>query len=448
MPNKFENEMNFEELLETRDVRKTTKLRLPYGFFYKRLIDGRYSNFVEFHDEVADHVAFSHCVRSEAEAMSKFGNKHQLHFTPNEGEDGVYAIAVEVGNFVSFEQLLNENPSIVAQKDVLTHTVRDLCELTQQLNEQEVYHVCFAPSNVLVRKNDTTVRLLCHGSYYARLDQEMLYEGVEDYVAPEVLNGGAISARSDVYSLGKFVAWLYQSSGLPFELKQVIEKATMENPEERYASVDEFYHTIVQRQNMRRTGTIGIAALAIALTVVGLFFYLLPSPDPIEFVQPIEELIPDDLLEEDGTLLGIGADADSATIANIVKQQQHIKDSLSVDEKKMREYTAKAEQIFRKQFTKAADEILSRVYNNEKMNMNEKDFMVKSKAMTEELAKKEAELAKSSNLSSERSQRIASDIVEQLTAKKMKELDKDYMGIHKKSAQQEEQTIKTDKDNK
>ena len=58
--------MNFEELLETRDVRKTTKVRLPYGCFYKRMIEGKYSNFVEFHDEVADHVAFSNCVRPEA----------------------------------------------------------------------------------------------------------------------------------------------------------------------------------------------------------------------------------------------------------------------------------------------------------------------------------------------------------------------------------------------
>ena len=31
--------MNFEELLETRDVRETTKVRLPYGYFYKRVID-------------------------------------------------------------------------------------------------------------------------------------------------------------------------------------------------------------------------------------------------------------------------------------------------------------------------------------------------------------------------------------------------------------------------
>ncbi|MBQ1751663.1 MAG: hypothetical protein IIZ90_06545, partial [Bacteroidales bacterium] len=69
-------------------------MRLPYGFFYKRLIDGKYANFVDFHDEMPDHVAFSNCVRTEAEQMAKISNKHQLKFTANEGEDGVYAIAV------------------------------------------------------------------------------------------------------------------------------------------------------------------------------------------------------------------------------------------------------------------------------------------------------------------------------------------------------------------
>jgi hypothetical protein len=49
--------------------------------------------------------------------------------------------------------------------------------------------------------------------------------------------------------------------------------------------------------------------------------------------------------------------------------------------------------------------------------------------MTEELAKKQAEIAKSSSLSSERSQHIASEIIDQLTDKKMKALDKNYMGL-------------------
>lgn len=418
--------MNFEELLETRDVRKTTKMRLPYGFFYKRLIDGKYSNFVEFHDEVADHVAFSNCVRTEAEQMAKISNKHQLKFTANEGEDGVYAIAVEVGNYMTFDQFINENPAIVAKKNFINETISDLVELTEMLNEKQIYHLCYAPSNVLVRKNDGTVRLLCHGSFYARLDAEVLFEGLEDFVAPEVfVEGSTIDARADVYSLAKFVDWLYHSAGLPFELKHVLAKATDVNPNERYTSVKAFQQAMQKATIARRTGTLAVAAFAIAFAALGLFFYLLPSPEVVEYVKPVEEPIPDDMLDDEQLLLDIGADADSATIAKAVARQQAIKDSISVDEKRMREYQAKAEQIFRKQFTKAAEQILSKVYNRDKMNLSENEFMVRSRAMTEELAKKELELAKEANLTGGRSQQIASEIVDQITNRKMKELDKD-----------------------
>ena len=97
----------------------------------------------------------------------------------------------------------------------------------------------------------------------------------------------------------------------------------------------------------------------------------------------------------------------------------------------MKAYQAKAEQIFRKQFTKEADRILNKVYNKKEMNLNEKDFMACSRSMTEELAKAESELAKQANLGNEKSQRIASEIIDQLTTKKMEALDKDYLGIKK-----------------
>ncbi len=423
--------MNFEELLETRDVRKTTKVRLPYGYFYKRLIEGKYSNFVEFHDEVADHIAFSNCVRTEAADMEKIGNKHQLHFVPNEGDGGVYAIAVEVGNFITFEQLINENPAVIARETFAADTLRDLVEITELLNDKGIYHVCFAPCNVLARKNDSTVRLLCHGSFYAKLDQETLYDGLEDYVAPEVLAGGEITARADVYSLAKFVGWLYHSAGLPLEWRHVIARATAEDPERRYSSVKEFYNALINYKNMRRTALVGFAAIAIALAIVGCYFYMLPQPEQVEYVKAVEEPIPDDMLDEENLLYGLGADADSATIANIVAKQMRLKDSLSIDEKEMKAYQAKAEQIFRKQFTKEADRILSKVYNSKQMNLNEKDFMARSRSMTEELAKAEEKLAKEANLGNEKSQRIASEIIDQLTTKKMEALDKDYLGIKK-----------------
>lgn len=435
--------MNFEELLETRDKRQTTKMRMPYGFFYKRLIDGKYSNFVEFHDEVADHISFGKFVRSEAEAMENIRDRHQLHFKPNEGDDGVYAIAVEVGHFISFAQLINENPAVVAKKNFIDDTIRDLCTLTEELNSHDIFHVCFAPDNVLARKVDNTVRLLCHGSYYQKLEQDVLWEGDEKFVAPEVLNGGKIDARCDVYSLGRFLAWLYESAGLPLELKSVVAKATDEDPSKRYSSVTDFYKAIVTRQVLRRSVITGIAAVIIALSIVGAYFYMLPSPDDVEFVKPVEEPIPDDLMDDDPTLFGLGADLDSAAIDSIVRMRTQQNDSVRVDDRKMREYQAKAEQIFRKQFQREADAILSKIYNKDKMNLSEKDFMVRSKSVTEELAKKEAELAKAANLGNEKSQRIASEIIDQLTTKKMKELDKDYLGIRKKQAEEDNKTTNT-----
>ena len=421
--------MNYEELLETRDVRKTTKVRLPYGYFYKRLIDGKYSNFVEFHDEVADAITFNKSVMAEHEALAEIHSKQQLHYTPNEGDDGIYAIAVEVGNYVTIEQLLNENPSMVAKGDYVTSTLRDLFDVTVELHSHNIFHVCYAPSNILVRKSDGSVRLLCHGSFYEKIGPDILYEDLEGFIAPEVQAGGSADARSDVYSLGRFIAWIYQSSGLPIELRHIVEKATAEAPDNRYQTADAMRQAINKARTIRKTGVIGASALAIALCLVGFYFYLLPSTEPVEFIKPVKEPIPEDLFEDNmDDYLGIGDDLDSATIAAIVEQEK-MSDTISVDDKKMRLYNAKAEAIFRKQFTKAADEIISRVYNTESMNGEQTVFAAKTKKMTEDLAKKQQELASLTNLSSDRTQAIAAEIIEKITNKKMAAMDKDYFGL-------------------
>lgn len=424
--------MNFEEMLEQREVKKTSKIRMPYGYFYKRLIDGKYSNFVQFHDELTEDIFFGHCVKAESDAVASIDHKTQLHFSTNGEDDGVFAIAVEVGNYQTLEQLLNDNPAIVARNEFMSATLKTLFDFTAFLNSKGIYHVCFAPSNILMRKTDNAVRLLCHGSFYKKVDVDLLYEGVEDYIAPEVFDRGEIDARTDVYSLGKLISYLYNSAGMPFELKPVIKKAMDADPDKRYASVEDFEAAINRAQTLKRAGLLGAAALAIALTIVGLFFYTLPSPDDMEYVKPIEEPVPDEMIEEDmDALLGIGADTDSATIAQIVKQQQHMKDSLGLSEGKMREYKSKAEEIFRKQFTKAAEQIISKVYNKDQMNGSEKDFTLKAQKMTEELVAKKDEIKKSTAISADRAEAIADKIIEQLTEKKKAELDKDYYGIKK-----------------
>ena len=422
--------MNFEEMLEQREVKKTSKIRMPYGYFYKRLTGGKYSNFVQFHDELTEDIFFGHCVKAECEAVASIDHKTQLHFSTNDEDGGVFAIAVEVGNYQTLEQLLNDNPAIVARNEFMDSTLKSLFDFTSLLNERGIYHVCYAPSNILMRKNDNSVRLLCHGSFYKKVDVDLLYEGVEDYIAPEVFDRGEIDSRTDVYSLGKLISYLYHSAGMPFELKPIVAKATDADPDKRFVSVEDLEAAIAR--TLKRTGILAAAALAIALTIVGLFFYMLPSPENMEYVKPVDEPVPDEMIEEDmDALLGIGADADSATIAQVVQQQQHLKDSIGVSEGKMREYKAKAEEIFRKQFTKAAESIISKVYNKDQMNSSEKDFTINAQKMTNELVFKKDELMKSTAISADRAEAIADKIIEQLTEKKKAEMDKDYYGIKK-----------------
>ena len=417
--------MNFEELVETRDVRKSNKVKMPFGYFHKRQIDGKYSNFVEFVDELSDNILFAECLKKDCEVAAQVNDKHQLHFTPNaeEGSDGIYAVAVEPGNYLTMEQLLNEIPSVVAQKDFLENTIKDLLQLTITLNEKGVQHVCFAPSNVLVRKNDNSVRLLLHGSSFQRLGvYDTLFEGVEDYIAPEVLRGEAPTDRSDVYGLGKFIEYLNASSGMPIYLKSIVRKATSENPEARYATVADFQKALSQRKAAFKSGVMSVSAIVIALILVGLFFALTPDTEMVEFVKPVEEPISDELLDEGfDPSTELGAAADSATIARAIKEYQ-MKDSDRIDEKKMREFEAKGEAIFRKQFSKEADRILSGVYNSKNMAGGQKSFEQASGKAMQELVEKQIELGEHSSLSSEKSQRIASEIIEQITERKKTEL--------------------------
>ena len=411
-------------MLETRDARKTNKVRLPYGFFNKRLIDGKYSNFVEFHDELADNILFNECIHRQCDALGGIKNKHQLHFTPNQEDEGVYALAVEPGNYITFEQMLNESPSVVARKDFLENTIRDLVEMAHELHEKDIQYLCFSPSNILVRKSDNTVRLLLHGSFFLPLKmQESIYDGLEDYIAPEVMANGTADSRSDVYSLGRFITYLYESSGVPFELKQVLAKATADAPDDRYATVDAMLGAMTTRKNLRRTVTLGVAAVAIALFVMGIFFEAVPNTEPVEFVKPVEEPIKEDLLDDGfDPLTELGADADSAAIARAIQDYMR-NDSDKVDEKKIREFEAKGEQIFRKQYAAAADKILSKIYNNERMNNTEKNFQASSEQVMKELVKKQEELSKNSSISGEKAQRIASEIIEQITEKKKAALE-------------------------
>ena len=206
---------------------------------------------------------------------------------------------------------------------------------------------------------------------------------------------------------------------MPFEYKRVVKKATQELPEDRYKSVADMRTALKRLKGARGSAMMFLIAIVAALVIVGVYFGMTPEPQQIEYVKPAPKQSTDDLLD-DGF--------DPATELGVISG-----DSLSKlpaeQRKKMEEYEKKGEEIFRKQFEKEADRILSKVYDAEHMGASEKNFMASSQKVFAELMELQQKLSNEANISNEKGQLIATQIIDKITEAKKKTVQK--KGIQK-----------------
>ena len=413
--------MNYEEMLSSGNVQMAKGALLPIGFLHKKQRDGKFDNVLDLRRHLSDSVLFAKNVRHECEENGKLNSPHQLHFVIGEEKDGEpKTLEVEKGRFNTFSRLLFETPSLVGRKEFLNEVIQQLFDAAVYINKMGVQHICYSPDNILARVGDNKLVMLSHGSYYLNMsDQKSLYRDMTEYLAPEVLSGGNVDERSDVYSIGKFIEWLYSTSDMPIEYRRLVKKATSELPEDRYKSVIDMRSDLKKLKNVRGSLTTFLIALAAALVIVGIYFGMTPEPQEIEYVKPAPKQSTDDLLD-DGF--------DPASELGIISG-----DSLSKlppeKRKQMEEYEKKGEEIFRKQFEKEAARILSKVYDAEHMGASEKNFMASSKKVFGELMEVQQKLSQEANISNEKGQLIATQIIDKITDAKKKTVQKN--GIQK-----------------
>lgn len=403
--------MNYEELIASRKDGKMNKTHLPIGEYYRQQIDGKYRSVVDINPELNSNIKFSEALKTECERNASLTNQHILHFRPvKEGSD-ITRLELELGQYQPLQQVLNDTPSIVAEPHFIENFTRELLETAAYLHEQGVFFVCFSPQTIFLRKGDNAVLLFTIGSYYLTMgDPTQLYHsGLEQYVAPEVMNKGTIDDRCDIYSIGKLLQKIFDQADIPLELRRVIKKAVSEAPEDRYSTPQEMLKSINTKRNTYRSIITGIIAIAIAGLIIALYFDMMPETSEVEYVKPAPRQATDDLIDDGFSPeeLGVAADGDSLVAAEHASQQ---------------EYQAKAEAIFRKRYEAAADKILSRIYNRTNMNVSEKNFQASSESTVDELMKAQQEIAADAALDPARSQLIATEIIERLTEKKKAEL--------------------------
>ena len=381
--------MNYEEMLAAKNEGKLNKTLLPIGEYYRIQMDGKYRAVVSIRQELNSSIVFSGALKTECERNKTLVNRYQLHYTPVMNESGeVEQLEVEAGVFLSMEQLLNENPAVVAEKGFIDNTLQALVDITSYLHSQGIRHICYSPKTVMVRKGDHAVMLLSHGSFY--------------------LEHGTIDDRCDVYSIGKFMEAIFLHAGMSVEYRKAMKKATSEKPEDRYDTPLALLKAVQSRRSMMRSAMMLVAAVIVALVIFEIYAEMVPEPTQVEYVKPAPRQATDDLLDDGFKPEDLGVvSADSMTEEDIEAQ---------------RVYKAKAEEIFRKNYEKEADRILSKIYNKDYMNSTEKQFAAQSQSTIEELMKVQQKMGQEASLTPERAQLIASEIIERITNEKKKQL--------------------------
>ena len=402
--------MNYEEMLAAKNDGRLNRTLLPIGEYYRTQVDGKYRAIVKVRPELNNSIVFSAALKKECECNRTLVNRHQLHFTPVVDQNGeIQQLELEPGTFISMEQLLNDNPAAIAENNFIDNTLEALVDVTTYLHGQGIRHICYSPKTVLVRKGDNAVMLLSHGSFYMGLENlQMFYGDDAAYVAPEVLQHGTIDDRCDVFSIGKFMESLLQRADMTPEYRRALKKATSEMPEDRYDTPQSLLKAVHSRRGMIHSVWMLLAATVIALVIFGIYTELVPEPTHVEYVKPAPRQATDDLLDDGFKPEDLGVvSADSLSEEDLEAQ---------------RVYQAKAEEIFRKNYEKEADRILSKIYNKEYMNSTEKRFAVESQSTIKELMEAQQKMGADANLTPERAQLLASEIIERITNEKKKQM--------------------------
>lgn len=152
----------------------------------------------------------------------------------------------------------------ISDKKLSRKIVSQLCDVLEYIHSKQVIHKDLKPENILITHNGQNVKLIDFGlsdsDDYALLK---FHAGTHAYAAPELLSGGKIDCRTDVYSFGKVL------QELPGNHARVVARCTKENPDERYCDMAEVRRAL----ECRTTLWLSLAAFAVLAVVVSMIIY-------------------------------------------------------------------------------------------------------------------------------------------------------------------------------
>lgn len=185
-----------------------------------------------------------------------YGNEHIVRCIDLRNDPHVgLCIVMEFVDGMTLAEFLATSPSVNEKKRIL----RELLDAVAFIHSHQVVHNDLKPENILITRNGHNVKLIDFG--YADCDFiiDKATGGTKSYASPELLEGGNIDGKSDIYSIGFIIKALF-----PHRYGLIARKCQYENANWRYRKVSDIGKAI-RRCDVGMLLSIVVAVIGIAL---------------------------------------------------------------------------------------------------------------------------------------------------------------------------------------
>ncbi|UTT85961.1 serine/threonine protein kinase [Vibrio pelagius] len=209
---------------------------------------------VKFIQPALSHILGEHALFQEAQLLAHLN--HPCIAKVFDG--GVYEESV----YIVMERVEGETLSLHLQNRILSekkklNLFKEVCSAIEHAHQKQVLHADLKPENILIDPLGSPKILDFNLTQKVKqpvpdknTDASLLTAYSKAYASPEQAAGQFLTQQSDIYSLGKILALIFDSSP-NLDIDLIVEKATQDEPSRRYASVGELRQDIVRMLECR-----------------------------------------------------------------------------------------------------------------------------------------------------------------------------------------------------
>lgn len=366
----------------------------------------------ELNSKFSTSQPFIRAFENEIECGKSWNHRNILRYGPilKESSESL-SIQMEITKLVTLEDFLMDNPAFVVNTQEVNRILGEVIEAIEYLHSLGYYHLHLHPRNVLLAKDSLTVKLINPLFVFLSCPKEEL-PPKDEYIAPELWEKPKDETdleKSELYSLGKFIQFLFSTSQLPYRYASAVKAMTSADISKRPTSFADFKKSIEQKKKQAIIYKVLAWGCAILFTTFFLFWITTsPLEDEIHFVKPTADSL--DIYDS------INGDTSYASDEQSMSRAEELSRMYLEQEQK---YTKKVEDIFSKEFTKRAIPVIDKIYSRNNMNSEEAIFSHVSLQGMHKLQDVQKELTKKFELDEITTSQLAAEIIEELTRKKL-----------------------------